>query len=128
MILNGGVIHDLDDRRNTYRIANYQRRAGRYGLNYVAPNLGLGNPRQGTLEVFRLFQREDYPVPQLTHYLIIYPGGSLIYEGNDQVELPHFPCKNAENGELGDFRVQKLVGFLEEDDQSRQVFACFASV
>src|SRR5881628_731698 len=120
------VAEDVDHRRDADRVADH--RDGPQGelRNDVLPHLLVRDAGQGRLDVGGLFEGHHEAVRQLAPDLVGDAGRSLVHEGQDEIELQRLAGETAKRVRVRrDLRAQELVGFLEEQDEPREVLVLF---
>src|SRR6059036_3327915 len=96
------------------------------GADDVLPHLLVRDAGQGRLDVGGLFEGHHEAVRQLAPDLVGDARRSLVDEGEDEIELPRLAGEAAERVCIRrDFGAQELVGFLEEQDEPREVLVLF---
>src|SRR5256885_8916847 len=120
------VVEHVDHGRDADGVANHGEGPQGQLRDDVLPHLLVRDSRESRLHIGRFLQRHDETVRELAAYLVGDARRPLVHEGEDQVELPRLPREAAERVRVRrDLGAQELVGFLEEEDESRIFLVSF---
>src|SRR5438552_2132637 len=114
------VAEDVDHGRDADRVADHRNGPQRKLRDDVLPHLLVRDAGQGCLDVGGLFERHHETIRELAPDLVRDARGSLVDEGQDEIELPRLTGEPAERVRVRrDLGAQELVGLLEEQDEAR---------
>src|SRR5438876_6951989 len=114
------IAEDVDHGRDADRVADHRNGPQRKLRDDVLPHLLVRDAGQGCLDVGGLFEGHHETIRELAPDLVRDARGSLVDEGQDEIELPRLTGEPAERVRVRrDLGAQELVGLLEEQDEAR---------